>query len=248
MVEHVCAPFILIQNTVNQTYLYLRVYAVHLSTSMITLHWLSGTQVPGATMAGLDRVLPNEPGVPPETRAAFAQKAHADLSQFLHERTKELVPGGEGVYVMVGGDGPLCWRDKDGASLFTHTLRNTVNKGLIPASALEAAQMNYYLRTEEEIRRTASEVEGLEVLDVRSHTIFTGANVPDEDSAQVCADLAWSVHVGSLRDSTGCSEAELGIIYEELLSVCKRHGSFLGTFTLRPRNSYAMLTVRKHDE
>ena len=243
-----CVPFILIQNTVNQTYLYLRVYAVHLSTSMITLHWLSGTQVPGATMAGLDRVLPNEPGVPKETRAAFANKAHADLSQFLQKRTQELVPGGEGIYVMVGGDGPNDWRDKDGASLFTHALRKTVNKGLIPASVLEDAQTNYYLRTEAEIRRAASEVEGLDVISVKSHTIHLGANVPNDDAAQVCADLAWSIHVGSLRDSTGCSEAELGIIYEELLSVCKRHGSFLGTFTLRPRNSYAMLTVRKRDE
>ena len=90
-----CVPFILIQNTVNQTYLYLRVYAVHLSASMITLHWLSGTEVPGASLAGLDRVQPNEPGVPAEVRAAFADKAHADLSQFLQQRTQELVPGGE---------------------------------------------------------------------------------------------------------------------------------------------------------
>ena len=190
-------------------------------------------------MTGLNRVVPTEPGVPEETRAAFAQKAHADLSQFLQARTKELVPGGEGVYLMVGGDGPICWQDKDGASLFTHTLRKTLNKGLIPASALEAAQINYYLRTEEEIRHAASEVEGLDVIDVKSHTIDMGANVPDDDAAQVCADLAWSIHLGSLRDSTGCSEAELDAIYEELLSVC-------GAFAKRPKATYAMLAVRKH--
>ena len=240
-----CVPFILIQNTVNQTYLYLRVYAVHLSASMITLHWLSGTEVPGASLAGLDRVQPNEPGVPAEVRAAFADKAHADLSQFLQKRTQELVPGGEGIYVMVGGDGPNDWRDKDGASLFTHALRKTIDKGLIPESVLEDAQINYYLRTEEEIRRAASEVEGLDVLDIKSHTIHLGANVPHHDSAQVCADLAWSIHAGSLRDSTGCSEAELDAIYGELVSVCKLYGFFFGTFTRRPKATYAMLAVRK---
>lgn len=222
--------------------------SVHLSASMIALHWLSGTEVPGASLAGLDRVHPNEPGVPAETRAAFANKAHADLSQFLQKRTQELVPGGEGIYVMVGGDGPNDWRDKDGASLFTHALRKTIDKRLIPASVLEDAQINYYLRSEEEIRRTASEVEGLDILDIKSYTIHTGVNVPDQDAAQVCADLAWSVHVNSLRDSTGCSEAELDAIYEELVSVCKRYGFFFGTFTRRPKATFAMLAVRKHDE
>jgi hypothetical protein len=142
---------------------------------------------------------------------------------------------------------PLCWRDKDGASLFTHALRKTVNKGLVPPSVLEDSQINYYLRSEEEIRRAASEVEGLDVISVKSHTIHLGANVPDQDSAQVCADLAWSIHVNSLRDSTGCSEAELDAIYEELVSVCKRYGFFFGTFTRRPKATYAMLAVRKHD-
>jgi hypothetical protein len=178
---------------------------------------------------------------------AKRNKAHADLSQFLQKRTQELVPGGEGVYLMVGGNGPLCWRDKDGASLFTHALRKTVNKGLVPPSVLEDSQINYYLRSEEEIRRAASEVEGLDVISVKSHTIHLGANVPDQDSAQVCADLAWSIHVNSLRDSTGCSEAELDAIYEELVSVCKRYGFFFGTFTRRPKATYAMLAVRKHD-
>ena len=79
---------------------------VHLSTSMITLHWLSDASVEGASMARLSRVLPSGGGLPDTVAQAFATKAHADLAIFLPQRTAELAPGGEGVYLMVGGDGP----------------------------------------------------------------------------------------------------------------------------------------------
>ena len=212
------------------------VYAVHLSMSMITAHWLSEMQIPGATMVGLDYAYAREPGVPEQTRAAFAEKAHTDLSHFLEMRKNELVPGGEGVYLMVGGNGAFTFQEN---GLFTHALRQAIDEGLIPASALKAAHLNYYSRTEDEIARAADAVQGLDVVDVTSHTIVMGEKVPDEDAAQVVADLVWSIHAGSLRSSTGCSEAELDIIRTKMSSIVSEQR--------RPKVTYAMLAVRKQD-
>ena len=71
--------------------------SVHLSLSLITMHWIS--QIPTATVDEEDLQLQpylcaNEPGCPSMIRSLWQKHAHQDLKLFLRLRAQELMPGG----------------------------------------------------------------------------------------------------------------------------------------------------------
>ena len=71
--------------------------SVHLSLSLITMHWLS--QAPTATVDEEDLQLQpylsaNEPGCPSTIHSLWQRHAHQDLKLFLSLRAQELFPGG----------------------------------------------------------------------------------------------------------------------------------------------------------
>ena len=71
--------------------------SVHLSLSLITMHWMS--QIPTATVNEEDLQLQpflssNEPDCPSTIHSLWQKHAHQDLKLFLSLRAQELVPGG----------------------------------------------------------------------------------------------------------------------------------------------------------
>lgn len=222
----------------------------HLSMSMITLHWLSNTSphLSAKAIDGLPYACIQEAGVPAEIKAGWAAKAHLDLKTFLQARVTDLVSGGEGIYLMVGGSGEdetkphfQEWSFPGGSeqSIFSRALERAEAKGLISLTALHKAFIPYYLRSHAEIRAAVAEVPGLEVLDVKSHTIHVCEGTGPASGTMT--DLCWSIHAAALQSSTGLTDSQMLLVRRELADILAT--SFAPD--QGARITYCMLVVRK---
>eukprot|EP01063_Lacrimia_lanifica_P030291 TRINITY_DN479_c0_g2_i2.p1 TRINITY_DN479_c0_g2~~TRINITY_DN479_c0_g2_i2.p1 ORF type:complete len:365 (+),score=103.78 TRINITY_DN479_c0_g2_i2:52-1146(+) len=201
--------------------------SMHLALSYITLHWLSSTpQKP----AGADWVSPHERQVPPAVLEEWRAAADRDLLLFLSLRAEELVDGGEGVFLMVGGgagDSPQVhdWlRPLEGAALFTQAFRRAANAGEVRADALANAVIPYFLRSEADVRRVCEQLDGvLEVVALDSAPLEVGQVEHDPSADPAVGSLAWSIHEACLRTSSGCSEAEMDAVRRHFMDLHREH-------------------------
>mmetsp|Transcript_83693 Transcript_83693/g.175065 ORF Transcript_83693/g.175065 Transcript_83693/m.175065 type:complete len:417 (-) Transcript_83693:226-1476(-) len=84
-------------------------HSVDLSLSYIALHWMSSPPskaIKGSSSSSSsgDWIFCGEPGTPKEVFDAWREASMKDLVHFLRLRAEELRPGGEGLYLMAGGD------------------------------------------------------------------------------------------------------------------------------------------------
>ena len=175
--------------------------SLHLSIPFIALHWLSATPCD----VGPRGVMAQEHGAPAEALEAWRAHAHTDIVDFLKIRAAELVDGGCGLFHMVGGEPPSLWNRpvERGGAVFLDAMDRAVARGELEADAAARATVPYYMRTVAEVRKAAAEVPELEVQAVPSGLIGIGEGQPPA----TMTEIAWAIHAGALRGSTGMPDA-----------------------------------------
>ena len=113
-------------------------------------------------------------------------------------RQRELVSGGEGVFLMVGGasgKGHHWVNPPSGrGSVLSQALERAVEAGQMDRTVAEKACVAYYLRTPEEVEAAVEATEGLQLVEVKTAAIVIAAG----ESCETHAGLCWSIHSNSI--------------------------------------------------